>query len=39
MGSKAVPGNVVCAGGNEWHPEHSGKHQPGTGVVVGHPAL
>ena len=39
MGAEALSGAAVCAGGNGWHPEHPGKHQPGTGSTVGHPAL
>ena len=39
MGTEAVSGAALCSGGNEWDPEHPGKHQPGTGTAVYHQAL
>lgn len=39
MGVETVPGVAVCVGGNEWHPEHPGKHQPGAGAAVNPSAL
>lgn len=38
-GVETVPGVAVCVGGNEWHPEHPGKHQPGAGAAVNPSAL
>ncbi|WP_347223416.1 hypothetical protein [Bacteroides congonensis] len=37
--AEALSGTAFCTGGNGWHPEHPGKHQPGTGATVGQPAL
>ena len=39
MGPEAVPRTAVCAGGDGRCPEYSGKHQPGTGSAVHHPAF
>lgn len=39
MGTEAVPGTAVCAGGNGWKPKHSGKYQPGIESAVHHSAL
>ena len=39
MGTEAVSGAALCPGGNEWSPEHPGKHQLGTGTAVHYPAL
>ena len=38
-GAEALSGTEVCTGGDERYPEHSGKHQPGIGSAVCHPAL
>lgn len=39
MGAETLPGTAVCAGGNEWSPEYSGKYQPCAGSIVHHPAV
>ena len=39
MGTEAVPGTAVCAGGNERDPKHPGKYQPGIGSTVRYTAL
>ena len=39
MGTEAVPGTEVCAGGNERNPEHFGKYLPGDGTAVHNPAI
>lgn len=39
VGPEAVPGAAVRAGGDGWRPGHPGKHQPGAGAAVHHPAL
>lgn len=39
MGTEAVPGTAVCAGGNGWKPKHPGKYQPGIESAIHHSAL
>ena len=39
MGPETVPETAVRAGGDGWHPEHPGKHQPFPGTAFNHPVL
>lgn len=39
MGTKALPGTAVCAGGNERDPEHPDMHQPHHVPSGGYPPL